>query len=200
MMWYGCLTKQLGGEVVYHCTIFGEVSNMIWDAIYRTMIAMNYLQSRFVSLPSRRYGRLSLYTIRGWNVSPYNLGPSCLSTQRGMVVSLNNSGGYLCIIAIWRYCMVCYGTDGMYHDWYLKSCFLSASQGMVGNNNVSLHNSGFELCIPTIWVLHVYLHNYLRIQILDSHQSSISRHVLIDYVNWYFLCVREIYVSLIMDV
>ena len=38
--------------------------------------------------------------------------------------------------------MVYYGTDGMYHDWYLKSRFLSASQGMVGNNNVSLHNSG----------------------------------------------------------
>ena len=57
-----------------------------------------------------------------------------------------------------------YGTDGMYHDWYLKSCFLSASQGMVGNNNVSLHNSGVELCLPTIWVLHVYLHNYLRFQ------------------------------------
>ncbi len=28
-----------------------------------------------------------------------------------------------------------YGTDGMYHDWYLKSRFLSASQGMVGNKN-----------------------------------------------------------------
>ena len=24
-MWYGCLTKQFGGEVVYHCTIFGAV-------------------------------------------------------------------------------------------------------------------------------------------------------------------------------
>jgi len=23
IMWYGCLTKQLGGEIVYHCTIFG---------------------------------------------------------------------------------------------------------------------------------------------------------------------------------
>ena len=57
-----------------------------------------------------------------------------------------------------------FGTDGMFHDWYLKSCFLSASQGMVGNNNVSLHNSGVELCLPTIWVLHVYLHNYLRFQ------------------------------------
>jgi len=78
---------------------------------------------------------------------------------------------------------VYYGTDGMYHDWYLKSRFLSASQGMVGNNNVSLHNSGVELCIPTIWVLHVYLHNYLRFQKLDSHRSSVSRHVLIDYVN-----------------
>ena len=60
----------------------------------------------------------------------------------GMVISLNNSGGYLCITAIWRYCTVYYGTDGMYHDWYLKSRFLSASQGMVGNNNVSLHNLG----------------------------------------------------------
>ena len=76
-----------------------------------------------------------------------------------------------------------YGTDGMYHDWYLKSRFLSASQGMLGNNNVSLHNSGVELCIPTIWVLHVYLHNYLRFQKLDSHRSSVSRHVLIDNVN-----------------
>ena len=98
----------------------------------------------------------------------------------GMVVSLNNSGGYLCITAIWRYCTAYYCTDGMYHDWYLKSCFLSASQGMLGNNNVSLHNSGVELCIPTIWVLHVYLHNYLRFQKLGSHRSSVSRHVLID--------------------
>ena len=100
-----------------------------------------------------------------------------------MVVSLNNSGGYLCITAIWRYCTVYYDTDGKYHDWYLKSRFLSASQGMVGNNNVSLHNSGVELCIPPIWVLHVYLHNYLRFQKLGSHRSSVSRHVLIDYVN-----------------
>jgi len=38
--------------------------------------------------------------------------------------------------------MVYYSTDGMYHDLYLKSRFLPASQGMVGNNNVSLHNSG----------------------------------------------------------
>ena len=59
-----------------------------------------------------------------------------------MVVSLNNLGGYLCITATWRYCTVYYGTDGMYHDWYLKSRFLSASQGMVGNNNVSLLNLG----------------------------------------------------------
>jgi len=26
---------------------------------------------------------------------------------------------------------VYYGTDGTYHDWYLKSCFFSASQGKV---------------------------------------------------------------------
>jgi hypothetical protein len=77
---------------------------------------------------------------------------------------------------------VYYGTDGMYHDWYLKSRFLSASQGMVGNI-VSVHNLGGELCLPTIWVLHVYLHNYLRFQKLGSHHSSVSRHVLIDYVN-----------------
>jgi hypothetical protein len=77
---------------------------------------------------------------------------------------------------------VYYGTDGMYHDWYLKSHF-SASQGMLGNNNVSLHNLGAELCIPMIWVLRVHLHNYLRFQKLGSHRSSVSRHVLIDYVN-----------------
>ena len=59
----------------------------------------------------------------------------------GMVVSLNNSGGYLCKLQFGGI-VRCYGTDGMYHDWYLKSRFLSASQGMVGNNNVSLHNSG----------------------------------------------------------
>jgi hypothetical protein len=85
-------------------------------------------------------------------VSPYNLGPPCLSTQVRYGCLSNNMGGYLCITAIWRYCTVYYGTDAMYHDWYLKSCFLSASQGMVGNNNVSLHNLGVELCLPTIWV------------------------------------------------
>jgi len=75
----------------------------------------------------------------------------------GMVVSLNDSGGYLCITAIWRYCMVYYDTDGTYHDWYLKSHVVSLQ--VRGRYIVSQHNSGGELCIPTIWVLHVYLHN-----------------------------------------
>ena len=125
---------------------------------------------------------VSLHNL-GLNCSPFNLGPSCLSTQVWYGCLSKQFGGYLCITATWRYCTVYYGTDGMYHDWYLKSRFLSASQGMLGNNNVSLHNSGVELCIPTIWVLHVYLHNYLRFQKLDSHRSSVSRHVLIDNVN-----------------
>jgi len=80
-MWYGCLTKQLGGKVVYHCTFFGWVSNMICtDAIVPWLLCSIY-NLALSHCQVRGTVPLSLFTIRGWIVSPYNLGPSCLSPQ-----------------------------------------------------------------------------------------------------------------------
>ena len=159
MMWYGCLTKQLlGGEVVYHCTVFGWVSNMmVWYWWYRTMIDSIYnlalshcnSEAQYHCLCTQFWGRI---------VSPYNLGPSCISTQvrygclskqfRGIFV-------YHCNLE------VLYGE--LWYLWYVpwlvsKISFSLCKSGYDrGNNNVSLHNLGVELCLPTIWVFHVYL-------------------------------------------
>ncbi len=134
MMWYDCLTKQSGGEVVYLCTIFVWVSNMIilWYWWYRRYHDCYVLSTILLCLTAKsevRYHCLSIQ-FRGELCLP-TIWVLCVYLHKcGMVVSLIKSGGYLCITAIWRYCTVYYSTDGMYHDWHLKSCFLSASQGM----------------------------------------------------------------------
>ena len=130
LMWYGCLTKQLGGKVVYHCTIFGWVSNMIWYWCY-----LSYHDCYVVSTISLCLTASQMY---GTVVSLHNLGVNCVSlqfgsfmsiyTSVGKVVSLNNLGKYLCIAAIWRYGVLWYW---WYIPWLVSTILrcLSATQG-----------------------------------------------------------------------
>ncbi len=64
----------------------------------------------------------------------------------GMVAFLNNSGGYLCITAIWRYSVLWYW---WYVPWLVSKISRSLCKSGYGNT-VSLHNPGGELCLPTI--------------------------------------------------
>ena len=131
LMWYGCLTKQLGGKVVYHCTIFGWVSNMICtDAIVPWLLCCSIYNLALSHCQVRGTVPLSLYTIRGWIVSPYNLGPSCLSTQVWYGCLSKQFGGIfvyhcnlevlygvlwyvlmVCSIVLFQYCVT--GTEGI---------------------------------------------------------------------------------------
>ena len=132
LMWYGCLTKQLGGKVVYHCTIFGWVSNMIWywcHLLYHECYVVSTILLCLTAKSKVRYHCLSTQ-FGGWIVSPYNLGPSCLSTQvrygclskqfRGIFVyhcNLEVLYGVLwyvlmvCSIVLFQYCVT--GTEGI---------------------------------------------------------------------------------------
>ncbi len=158
-MWYGCLTKQLGGEIVYHCTIFGWVSNMIWYWCYLSNHDCYVVSAISLCLTAKlKVGYIVSLHNSGLNVFPYNLGPSCLSTQVWYGCLSKQFGGifvYHCNLE------VLYGV--LWYWWYVP--------WLVSKISLSFCKSGYGR-----W------------------------HVLIDYVNWYFLCVREIYVSLIMDV
>jgi len=73
---------------------------------------------------------------------------------------------------------VYYGTDGMYHDWYLKFRVLSASQGMV---TLSLYTIRGVNCVSLQFGSFMSIYTIQGSKKLSSHRSSVSRHASIDY-------------------
>ena len=146
---------------------------------YRTMIGTYLTISLCFSARSQGYDTvpLSLYTIEGVNCVSLQFGSfMSIYTSVGKVVSLNNLGWYLCITAIWRYGVLWYW---WYVPWLVSKISRSLCKSGYGNI-VSLHNPGGELCLP--------IYTIQGSKKLSSHRSSVSRHVLIDYFYWYFLC------------